>query len=174
MPFQKFEQLLNAEVNSNLKTRQAYLQNSLDSVRRYIERSAEFTPLTTNLFLKHIDISLDAAKNFIVIASTAFLGSLTVTVDRVGNIDVSFVRLISLLVLLGTSAVFGLLWISRTRAVDAVLDHYKKLDDTQRNLYKDELEIQNLTSQKNIEKLKKELVAGLKEHPKLKETIDWQ
>ena len=124
-----------------------------------LERISSLFPITTEVLLKHWDILLDTTKNFLVISSTIFVTALALNKEVLINININFIRIVSIVIfLLSTIAIIYILYKRNNDKEEFIhnLSDIKNLYHELNNLRKELIEINSKKYREVLRKVAKE------------------
>ncbi len=145
------------------------MEENINISDNYLGSLKEWVPQTYELNLKHLDILLEASKNFLVIFSSVFAGSIALISKDISNIDIDLIQQISLgIVIVASISIFGLLKI-RGKAVKEITDHYLEIMKHDEELSKIHRNVVDLSSDRSIDETTNEVIESLKKDPRLQD-----
>lgn len=125
----RLEKMIDDAVLTQTREIQSIVEKQSEVAEKLIDRENQFSPLRTDLLLRHLDILLETAKNFLLIFSTIFVTALALDTGSVTNIDADLIRSISAgVIAISVLAIICILW-SRNTATKAVLEYLRLLQE---------------------------------------------
>ncbi len=146
MEKKEIEKMIEEKVSQELEEGQDLLQKQTEIAERLFERRMQISPVTADLFLKHLDILLEAGKNFLIVSSTVLVTTLAVDSNTIKNIDIDFLRKISLCAVAISAVSIFVTLLFRWLTTKKLLEDIKTLEKFYQELVNQKFEILNLTT----------------------------
>lgn len=156
------ETLIETQVEEKLKSGKKYLEECVDATKNNIDSHKEWFPQTNELTLRHLDILLETSKDFLIIFSSAFVGSIALKSETISNIDLNLIRWISLGVVIIASISMLCILKTREKVLKEIMNQYLQIRKLRSEVNKTHREIIDLISPRNIDETKKEIIETLK------------
>ncbi len=166
----KIDKLLDQQILIQSQYYQKFVEKQADIAEKLFVRQNQYLSLSADLHLGHIDILLETAKNFLLIASTVFVTALALDASKITNIDVYLIRKISMdgIIVSALSMVF-FLW-GRSKVKGVLLASIDKTEKLYGDLVDAQFEALGLTTSKKRSEMKEAVMASISKGVTLKKS----
>lgn len=135
-------------------------QNNQKAVEKLLAWQNQNRPLVIDLHIRHLDILLETAKNFLLVSSTVFIAAIALNTSILINIDVNLIRIISGLVMVGAVLfIIGILWI-RGNETYKIIENINETEKIYRELLN--LNLDSILTEKKLAEIKESVKVKLK------------
>ena len=146
--------MLDEESLSAIQEGQKFLETRLNAIEDNLQKTNQYLPLTMELLLKHFDILLETARNFLIVSSTIFVTARALDQSQRTSINIDLIREVSMwFVAFSIVSMVIILW-RRNGEKNSLLENFQRIENTNRSLLKSRMEILDLAKKENIDQMK--------------------